>query len=147
MATAKNKKIYRGTGRRKNAIAAVILKPGSGKRTINGRDFKEYFHSEVQDMIANLPFAILGNAEEWDVEVTARGGGIAGQMGAVRLGIARALVANDAEVKPALKKEVPLNVRSSAARRLVSTSSSASANLRICFYGKPWRLPGFFCCY
>ena len=56
-------------------------------------------------MIANLPFAILGNAEEWDVEVTARGGGIAGQMGAVRLGIARALVANDAEVKPALKKE------------------------------------------
>jgi small subunit ribosomal protein S9 len=56
-------------------------------------------------MIANLPFAILGNAEEWDVEVTARGGGIAGQMGAVRLGISRALVANDAEVKPALKKE------------------------------------------
>ena len=105
MATAKNKKIYRGTGRRKNAIAAVILKPGTGKRTINGRDFKEYFHSEVQDMIANLPFAILGNAEEWDVEVTARGGGIAGQMGAVRLGISRALVANDAEVKPALKKE------------------------------------------
>ena len=105
MATAKNKKIYRGTGRRKNAIAAVILKPGTGKRTINGRDFKDYFHSEVQNMIANLPFAILGNAEEWDVEVTARGGGIAGQMGAVRLGIARALVANNAEDKPALKKE------------------------------------------
>lgn len=56
-------------------------------------------------MIANLPFAILENAEEWDVEVTARGGGIAGQMGAVRLGIARALVSNDAEVKPTLKKE------------------------------------------
>ena len=67
----------------------MILKPGSGKRTINGRDFKDYFHSEVQNMIANLPFAILGNAEEWDVEVTARGGGIAGQMGAVRLGIGR----------------------------------------------------------
>ena len=83
----------------------MILKPGTGKRTINGRDFKDYFHSEVQNMIANLPFAILGNAEEWDVEVTARGGGIAGQMGAVRLGISRALVANDAEVKPALKKE------------------------------------------
>ena len=46
----------------------MILKPGSGKRTINGRDFKDYFHSEVQNMIANLPFAILGNAEEWDVE-------------------------------------------------------------------------------
>ena len=64
----------------------MILKPGSGKRTINGRDFKDYFHSEVQNMIA-------------------RGGGIAGQMGAVRLGIARALVANNAEDKPALKKE------------------------------------------
>ncbi|MBO5949665.1 MAG: 30S ribosomal protein S9 [Fibrobacteraceae bacterium] len=97
--------MYRGTGRRKNAIAAVILKPGSGKRTINGRDFTEYFHSDVQNMIANLPFSVLGNGEEWDVIVTARGGGISGQMGAVRLGIARALVANDAECKPALKKE------------------------------------------
>ncbi|NLO23966.1 MAG: 30S ribosomal protein S9 [Fibrobacter sp.] len=105
MATIKAKKIYRGTGRRKDAIAAVILRPGSGKRTINGRDFKDYFHSDVQNMIANLPFSVLGNAEEWDVEVKAQGGGISGQMGAVRLGIARALVANDPEVKPSLKKE------------------------------------------
>lgn len=56
-------------------------------------------------MIANLPFSVLGNGEEWDVYVNAHGGGISGQMGAVRLGIARALVANDPEVKPALKKE------------------------------------------
>ncbi|MFA6341415.1 MAG: 30S ribosomal protein S9 [Fibrobacteraceae bacterium] len=105
MATAKAKKIYRGTGRRKNAIAAVILKPGTGKRVINGRDFTDYFHSDVQNMIANLPFSILGNAEEWDVEVTARGGGIAGQMGAVRLGVSRALVENDPAVKSPLKKE------------------------------------------
>jgi small subunit ribosomal protein S9 len=56
-------------------------------------------------MIANLPFSILGNAEEWDVEVTARGGGIAGQMGAVRLGVSRALVENDPAVKSPLKKE------------------------------------------
>jgi small subunit ribosomal protein S9 len=83
----------------------VILKPGSGKRTINGRDFKDYFHSEVQNMIANLPFAILGNAEEWDVEVTARGGGIAGQMGAVRLGIAGAWLLTAAEVSPELRKK------------------------------------------
>lgn len=81
------------------------MKPGTGKRTINGRDFKEYFHSDVQDMIANLPFSVLNNAGEWDVEVNAHGGGIAGQMGAVRLGIARALVANNAEDKSALKKE------------------------------------------
>ena len=83
----------------------MIVKPGTGKRSINGRDFKDYFHSDVQNMIANLPFSILGNAEEWDVDVNARGGGIAGQMGAVRLGISRALVVNDATVKPALKKE------------------------------------------
>lgn len=81
------------------------MKPGSGKRTINGRDFKEYFHSDVQNMIANLPFSVLDNADEWDVEVNAHGGGISGQMGAVRLGIARALVANNAEDKSALKKE------------------------------------------
>ncbi len=81
------------------------MKPGTGKRVINGRDFTDYFHSDVQNMIANLPFSILGNAEEWDVEVTARGGGIAGQMGAVRLGVSRALVENDPAVKSPLKKE------------------------------------------
>ena len=105
MVTAKPKKIYRGTGRRKNAIASVIIKPGTGKRVINGREFSDYFHSETQNMIANLPFAILQNAAEWDVEVNANGGGIAGQMGAVRLGIARALVENDESVKSPLRKE------------------------------------------
>jgi small subunit ribosomal protein S9 len=96
-------KIYRGTGRRKSAVASVILKEGTGKRTINGRDFKDYFHSEVQNMVANLPFSVLGNAEKWDVIVNSSGGGIAGQMGAVRLGIARALVEQNAEIKPALR--------------------------------------------
>jgi small subunit ribosomal protein S9 len=96
-------KIYRGTGRRKSAVASVILKEGTGKRIVNGRDFKDYFHSDVQNMVANLPFSVLGNAEKWDVIVNASGGGIAGQMGAVRLGIARALVEQDAEIKPALR--------------------------------------------
>ena len=96
-------KIYRGTGRRKSAVASVILKEGSGKRTVNGREFKDYFHSDVQDMVANLPFSVLGNGDKWDVIVNANGGGIAGQMGAVRLGIARALVEQNAEVKPALR--------------------------------------------
>ncbi|MDR2732638.1 MAG: 30S ribosomal protein S9, partial [Fibromonadaceae bacterium] len=76
-------KIFRGTGRRKSAVASVILKEGTGKRTVNGRDFKDYFHSDVQNMVANLPFSVLGNAEKWDVIVNANGGGIAGQMGAV----------------------------------------------------------------
>jgi|TergutMp193P3_1026864.scaffolds.fasta_scaffold41341_3 small subunit ribosomal protein S9 len=96
-------KIYRGTGRRKSAVASVILKEGTGKRTVNGRDFKDYFHSDVQNMVANLPFSVLGNAEKWDVIVNANGGGIAGQMGAIRLGIARALVEQNTEVKPALR--------------------------------------------
>jgi len=96
-------KIYRGTGRRKSAVASVILKEGTGKRTVNGRDFKDYFHSDVQNMVANLPFSVLGNADKWDVIVNAAGGGIAGQMGAIRLGIARALVEQNAEIKPALR--------------------------------------------
>jgi len=100
---AAQQKIYRGTGRRKSAVASVILKEGTGKRTINGRDFKDYFHSDVQNMVANLPFSVLGNAEKWDVIVNATGGGIAGQMGAVRLGIARALVEQNTEIKPALR--------------------------------------------
>jgi len=96
-------KIYRGTGRRKSAVASVILKEGTGKRTVNGRDFKDYFHSDVQNMVANLPFSVLGNADKWDVIVNANGGGIAGQMGAIRLGIARALVEQNSEIKPALR--------------------------------------------
>lgn len=68
-------------------------------------------------MIANLPFAVLGNAEQWDVEVTARGGGIAGQMGAVKLGIARALVKNDESVKPELRKADLLTRDSRAVER------------------------------
>jgi len=100
---AVQQKIYRGTGRRKSAVASVILKEGTGKRTINGREFKDYFHSDVQNMVANLPFSVLGNADKWDVIVNATGGGIAGQMGAVRLGIARALVEQSAEIKPVLR--------------------------------------------
>jgi small subunit ribosomal protein S9 len=68
-------------------------------------------------MIANLPFAVLGNADQWDVEVTARGGGIAGQMGAVKLGIARALVKNDESVKPDLRKADLLTRDSRAVER------------------------------
>ncbi|MDR3000826.1 MAG: 30S ribosomal protein S9 [Fibromonadaceae bacterium] len=96
-------KIYRGTGRRKSAVASVILKEGTGLRTVNGRDFKDYFHSEVQNMVANLPFSVLDNNDKWDVIVNASGGGISGQMGAIRLGIARALVEQNAEIKPALR--------------------------------------------
>ncbi len=104
MATAKKNNLIRAVGRRKAAVANVILKPGSGKRIVNGRDFAEYFHSDTQDMIANYPFAVLENGEKWDVVITARGGGISGQMGAIRLGIARALVKVDEENKSTLRR-------------------------------------------
>ena len=96
--------MYRATGRRKDAVASVIIKPGDGKRMVNGHTFEEYFHSDTQQMIVNLPFSILENGDQWDVVARARGGGISGQVGAVRLGIARALVEVDAENKGELRK-------------------------------------------
>ncbi len=104
MATAKKNTMYRATGRRKEATAAVILRPGSGVRTINGKDFKDYFHSGTQEMIAEFPFAVLECSEEWDVVVNAKGGGISGQVGATRLGIARALVKVNEESKSVLRR-------------------------------------------
>lgn len=94
---------FRATGRRKDAVASVILRPGSGKRTVNAKDFTEYFHSASQNMVAEMPFATLENGEEWDVIVNAKGGGISGQVGAIRLGIARALVAANEEDRKALR--------------------------------------------
>lgn len=104
MATAKKNTMFRATGRRKEAVASVILKPGSGKRVINGKDFKDYFHSDSQQMIAEFPFTILECSDEWDVSVNAKGGGISGQVGATRLGIARALVKANEESKSELRR-------------------------------------------
>ena len=94
---------YRATGRRKNAIASVILRPGTGKRIVNKQDFTEYFHSDTQNMIAEMPFAALECGDQWDVIANAHGGGISGQVGAIRLGIARALVAANEEDRKALR--------------------------------------------
>ena len=104
MATAKKTNIIRAVGRRKAAVANVILKPGTGVRTLNGQPFSEYFHSETQDMIANYPFAVLENGDNWDVVITARGGGISGQMGVVLLGTPRPLVKADEPNKPILRQ-------------------------------------------
>lgn len=92
-------------GRRKEAVATVILKPGTGARIINGKKFEEYFHSDTQIMIANLPFATLENGDKWDVVALAKGGGIAGQMGALRLGVARALVKYNEGDRSAMRAE------------------------------------------
>ncbi|HNP08836.1 MAG TPA: 30S ribosomal protein S9 [Cyclobacteriaceae bacterium] len=93
------------TGRRKTAIARVYLQPGNGTVTINNRDLKDYFTSEIHQITVNQPFTILKLDNQYDVNVNVEGGGIKGQAEAVRLGITRALVEVNAENKPELKKE------------------------------------------
>ncbi len=92
-------------GRRKTAVARVILTEGSGNITINGRDGKEYFPIVLQQFKLQQPFKLTDTLGKYDVKATVDGGGITGQVDAVRLGIARALVAIDAEHKPKLKAE------------------------------------------
>lgn len=93
-----------GTGRRKRAVARVRVVPGSGKWTINGRSLDEYFPNKVHQQVINEPFVTLDVVDAFDVICRVNGGGTTGQAGAVRLGIARALAALDAENRPPLKK-------------------------------------------
>ncbi len=99
-----SKPLVQTTGRRKRAIARVSLRAGTGKITINGRSLEEYIPSELLRMIAVEPLRLTETRETYDVDVTMDGGGISGQAGALRLGIARALVELDLERRPALKK-------------------------------------------
>ncbi|MDH5491037.1 MAG: 30S ribosomal protein S9 [Myxococcales bacterium] len=93
-----------GTGKRKNAIARVFLKPGEGKYSINGRSFEDYFPRDILRMIIGQPFEITGKNGAFDVEVNVAGGGVASQAQAVRHGISRALVGMDDSLRRALKK-------------------------------------------
>ena len=93
------------TGRRKEAIARVRIAPGSGEFTVNGRSIDEYFPTRVHRMVARAPLAALGREREYDISATIRGGGIAGQAGAVRMGVARALVDADPELRSQLKAD------------------------------------------
>jgi small subunit ribosomal protein S9 len=95
---------YLGTGRRKRGIARVFLRPGTGKITINGREFENYFPTEAGRVPVRQPLQTVEMLDRFDVLVLANGGGIAGQAGAIKLGIARALVEFNAELRPALKK-------------------------------------------
>ncbi len=93
------------TGRRKEAIARVRLVPGTGQWTINGRTLEDYFPNKVHQQLVNEPFVTLGAEGMFDVIVRINGGGVSGQAGALRLGVARALNEIDAEGnRPALKK-------------------------------------------
>ena len=99
MANAK----YYGTGRRKSSVARVYLVPGTGKVTINKRDMDEYFGLDTLKVIVRQPLAATETADKFDVVVNVRGGGYTGQAGAIRHGIARALLNVDADYRPILK--------------------------------------------
>jgi small subunit ribosomal protein S9 len=92
-----------GTGRRKSAVARVWLTPGEGKITINGRDFKEYLGRPVLEILVKSPLVQLSMDGRYDVKATAKGGGITGQAGAIRLGISRALLEIDEELRKPLR--------------------------------------------
>ena len=92
-------------GRRKTSIARIYMTQGSGSISVNERDFKEYFPSEILQKIINQPFEVTENGGKFDVKVNVKGGGITGQADAVKLAIARALCEADAENRPSLKKE------------------------------------------
>ena len=95
---------FYATGKRKEAIARVYLRPGSGKITVNKRDVEKYFPRETLKMILRQPLEIVEQENKWDIVVNVTGGGPSGQAGAVRHGISRALVEADPDVRPALKK-------------------------------------------
>ena len=95
---------YSATGRRKSSVARVRLVPGEGKIVINGRELTNYFGLKTLELIVNQPLEITETKGKYDVLVNVIGGGISGQAGAIRHGIARALLDVDAEYRPALKK-------------------------------------------
>lgn len=96
---------YYGTGRRKTSTARVFLRPGSGAITVNQREFDNYFPTDVLRTEIRLPLVLTETSNKFDILATVGGGGIAGQAGAIRLGIARALCVYSLELRPALKKE------------------------------------------
>lgn len=95
---------YLGTGRRKHSLARVRLQPGSGQLTINGRGVDEYFNRETLTMIVKQPLVATDTVATFDIFANVSGGGVAGQAGALRHGIARALLAYDVELKSVLRK-------------------------------------------
>ena len=101
---AKSERFY-GTGRRKNSVARVYITPGSGKITVNKKDVNDYFGLETLKVIVRQPFAVTETDGKFDVLVNVYGGGFTGQAGAIRHGIARALLQADSdEYRPTLKK-------------------------------------------
>lgn len=95
--------VYYGTGRRKSSVARVFMTSGKGDITINGRSLDEYFGLETLKAIVKQPFEATQTGGQFDLKITVKGGGTTGQAGAIRMGIARALLEADADYRPALK--------------------------------------------
>ena len=98
------KPYFYGTGRRKKSVARVRLYPGTGAITINGRDVNDYFGLETLKYIVNQPFGVTDTVGKFDIVANVQGGGFSGQAGAIRHGVARALLSSDESLKPLLKK-------------------------------------------
>lgn len=96
---------YYGTGRRKSSVARVFLRPGSGKFTVNGRPFEQYFVTEAQRVGARTPLVVSETSSTFDVVANVSGGGVNGQAGATSMGIARALLEFNGELRKKLKVE------------------------------------------
>lgn len=109
--------VAHGVGRRKSAVAIVWLRPGKGKITVNEKDYKTYFDTDVTRLDAFKPIALAPIASNYDFEANVKGGGLHAQSGAVRLGIARALVAVDKAIKPLLRTHGLITVDSRVKER------------------------------
>lgn len=96
--------LYQGTGRRKTSVARVRILPGEGNVIINGKPMEEYFNTSTQQVIAKQPLELTNLLGRYDVIANVNGGGVSGQAGAVRLGLARALLKADPSLRPFLKK-------------------------------------------
>ena len=99
-----SKPYFYGTGRRKKSVARVRIYPGTGSITINKRDIDDYFGLETLKLIVNQPYEVTDTVGKFDIVCTVTGGGISGQAGAIRHGLAKALLQADEEYRPALKK-------------------------------------------
>jgi small subunit ribosomal protein S9 len=95
---------YYGTGKRKSSTARVFLAPGTGSITVNKRDLNQYFSNETQRTLIRYPLTLTDNVGKFDIRVTVDGGGIVGQAGAIRLGITKALIEFNAELRARLKR-------------------------------------------
>jgi small subunit ribosomal protein S9 len=95
---------FQAVGRRKESVARVYLRPGTGVVSVNGRKFEDYFPNDVLKMVIRQPLALTETAEKFDIVASVDGGGVAGQAGAIRHGIARALCLFNVELRPTLKK-------------------------------------------